>query len=78
MPAMSVNSIAAAETTAQSDGTARPQPNAPVAWHEHGAHADQDYDRVDIPGTHVPVWMVIGIVAGVVILLAGTAFLLLR
>jgi protein phosphatase len=51
----------------------------PVAWQEQGLHgADQDYDRVDIPGTHVPIWMVIGIVLGVVVLLAGTAFLLLR
>jgi len=41
-------------------------------------HADHDYDRVDIPGTHVPIWMVISIIAGVVVLLAGTAFLLLR
>ena len=47
----------------------------PQTWHEQGPH---DYDRVDIPGTHVPIWMVIGIVAGVVVLLAGTAFLLLR
>ncbi len=50
------------------------------SWQEQGAHgqAELDYDRVDIPGTHVPVWMVIGIVVGVVVLLAGTAFLLLR
>jgi PPM family protein phosphatase len=47
----------------------------PAGWHEQGIH---DYDRVDIPGTHVPMWMVIGIVAGVVVLLASTAFLLLR
>ena len=39
---------------------------------------DHDYDRVDIPGTHVPIWMVVGIVTGVIVLLAGTAFLLLR
>jgi hypothetical protein len=39
--------------------------------HEHD-------DRIDIPGTHVPIWMVIGIVLGVIVLLAGTAFLLLR
>ncbi|HVH41806.1 MAG TPA: Stp1/IreP family PP2C-type Ser/Thr phosphatase [Labilithrix sp.] len=51
----------------------------PAGWHEQGPHAPPpDYDRVDIPGTHVPLWMVIGIVAGVVVLLAGTAFLLLR
>ena len=49
----------------------------PQTWQERGA-GDHDYDRVDIPGTHVPIWMVIGIVAGVIVLLAGTAFLLLR
>jgi protein phosphatase len=52
----------------------RPQ----AGWHEHGAHGEADYDRVDIPGTHVPLWMVVGIVVGVVVLLAGMAFLLLR
>jgi len=52
----------------------------PGTWQEQGPHGphEHDYDRVDIPGTHVPVWMVIGIVVGVVVLLAGTAFLLLR
>lgn len=49
------------------------------AWQEQGAHGAYDHDdRIDIPGTHVPVWMVVGIIFGVVILLAGTAFLLLR
>jgi hypothetical protein len=52
----------------------RPQ----AGWHEHGIHGEFDYDRVDIPGTHVPLWMVVGIVVGVVVLLAGMAFLLLR
>jgi len=61
------------------DGPYRHPPPNPAGWHEHGAYGDaHDYDRVDIPGTHVPIWMVIGIVAGVVVLLAGTAFLLLR
>ena len=52
-----------------------------AGWHEqgpHGPNGPQSDDRIDIPGTHVPVWMVIGIVLGVVVLLAGTAFLLLR
>jgi len=61
------------------DGIVRAAASPAAGWHEHGAYGpDQDYDRVDIPGTHVPIWMVIGIVAGVVVLLAGTAFLLLR
>ena len=57
---------------------ARTASNPPAQWHERGAHGDHDYDRVDIPGTHVPIWMVVGIVTGVIVLLAGTAFLLLR
>jgi len=68
-----------------SDGSIRPPPavsatsRAPGPWHEQGAHRAHEHDdRIDIPGTHVPVWMVIGIVVGVVVLLAGTAFLLLR
>jgi protein phosphatase len=61
------------------DGQSRPASGAPpAAWHEHGAHGEHDYDRVDIPGTHVPIWLVIAIVGGVVVILAGMAFLLLR
>ncbi|MBX3209852.1 MAG: Stp1/IreP family PP2C-type Ser/Thr phosphatase [Labilithrix sp.] len=75
MPAMS-DALATADT--RSDGPARAPSTAAAGWQEQGAHGDDhDYDRVDIPGTHVPMWMVIGIVAGVVVLLAGTAFLLL-
>ena len=69
------------------DGSMRPpaaasgtgSSRAPGPWHEQGAHRPHEHDdRIDLPGTHVPVWMVIGIVIGVVVLLAGTAFLLLR
>ena len=35
-------------------------------------------ERIDIPGTHVPAWIVVALVVGVVALLSGTAFLLLR
>ncbi len=44
-------------------------------WHEHGGG---DHDRIDIPGTHVPLWMVAGIVVGVVVLLLGAAYLFLH
>ena len=75
MPAM----LSGGDASAAADPSAAPRPRnpsvPPQTWHEQGPH---DYDRVDIPGTHVPIWMVIGIVAGVVVLLAGTAFLLLR
>ena len=73
----------AADTHAPA-GSLRPPAAAAVAaapgpWHEQGAHRPHEHDdRIDIPGTHVPIWMVIGIVVGVIVLLAGTAFLLLR
>ena len=69
---------APASPDAASPDAARTASNPPQQWQERGAHGDHDYDRVDIPGTHVPLWMVIGIVTGVIVLLAGTAFLLLR
>ena len=62
---------------AATEVAARMASNPPQQWAERPG-GDHDYDRVDIPGTHVPIWMVIGIVAGVIVLLAGTAFLLLR
>jgi PPM family protein phosphatase len=84
MPQTNMQAIPGApgpEMVAGPDGTLRPAAPAvqPGGWHEHGgAEPHNDLDRVDIPGTHVPIWMVIGIVVGVVVLLAGTAFLLLR
>jgi len=78
MPAIDVGAITPSDSSV-GESAPRTTSNAPTSWQEQGLHGgDHDYDRVDIPGTHVPVWMVIGIVAGVVILLAGTAFLLLR
>ncbi len=35
-------------------------------------------ERIEIPGTHVPPWVVVVIVAGVILVLLGTAFLFLR
>jgi len=56
-----------------------PSNRPPGPWHEQGGHRTHEHDdRIDIPGTHVPIWMVVGIVLGVIVLLAGTAFLLLR
>jgi hypothetical protein len=65
----------------RADGSIRPAAVAsvpPGRWQEQGAHGPYDPEAIEIPGTHVPVWMVIGIVIGVIVLLAGTAFLLLR
>ena len=35
-------------------------------------------ERIEIPGTHVPAWVVVVLVIGVILILAGTAFLFLR
>jgi protein phosphatase len=37
-----------------------------------------DEERIDIPGTHVPAWVVAVLVVGVILVLAATAFLFLR
>jgi serine/threonine protein phosphatase PrpC len=37
-----------------------------------------DEERIDIPGTHVPAWVVAVLVVGVIMVLIGTALLLLR
>jgi serine/threonine protein phosphatase PrpC len=60
----------------------RPPSNPPGSvpagpWHEQGPHAD-DEDRISIPGTHVPAWVVVALVVCVMAMLAATAFLLLR
>jgi hypothetical protein len=54
----------------------RPPPRGGT-WHERGPHGEGE-ERIDIPGTHVPAWVVVAIVVGVVALLAATAFFLLR
>jgi protein phosphatase len=40
-----------------------------------GPHEEE---RIEIPGTHVPTWVVVALVVGVIVVLAATAFLLLR
>jgi protein phosphatase len=39
---------------------------------------DEPEERIEIPGTHVPAWVVVVLILGVVALLGATAFLLLR
>jgi serine/threonine protein phosphatase PrpC len=57
----------------------RPPPANKETWHERGPHSQGNADDgIDIPGTHVPAWVVVALVVGVVALLGGTAFLLLR
>jgi protein phosphatase len=45
-----------------------------------GAAPMQSYEeeRIEIPGTHVPAWIVVVLVVGVILVLAGTAILFLR
>jgi serine/threonine protein phosphatase PrpC len=59
-------------------GTAPPSSVPLGTWHERGPHAVDGEDRISIPGTHVPAWVVVALVIGVVALLGATAFLLLR
>jgi protein phosphatase len=64
-------------------GPAPQMPSAPPA--APGAYADATHggihdneERIEIPGTHVPAWVVVMLVTGVVALLAAMAFWLLR
>jgi PPM family protein phosphatase len=63
-----------------SDPNRPPFAQAPAsgAWSERGGAGFYAEERIDIPGTHVPAWIVVALVVGVVALLSGTAFLLLR
>ncbi|HEY2512067.1 MAG TPA: Stp1/IreP family PP2C-type Ser/Thr phosphatase [Polyangiaceae bacterium] len=63
------------------DPSVRPPPvgvAAPGGWQEQGPHGDLDEERISIPGTHVPAWVVVALVLCVVAMLSATAFLLLR
>ena len=59
-----------------------PPPNAAASasgsWAESGAHGADVEERIEIPQTHVPAWVVVLLVVGVVALLAIMAFGLLR
>jgi protein phosphatase len=58
---------------------AAPQGGPPSSgWQERGGAPLYPEERIDIPGTHVPAFVVVLLVVGVVALLSGTAFLLLR
>jgi serine/threonine protein phosphatase PrpC len=64
------------------EAPAQTKSNAPAGspaggWHEPGGHHD-DEERISIPGTHVPAWVVVALVVCVIAMLAATAFLLLR
>ena len=49
-----------------------------ATWHEKGPHGPELEERIDIPGTHVPTWVVVALIFGVMAILGATAFLFLR
>jgi protein phosphatase len=68
---------------AQADGAAQPIAGSTANaaggnWHDHGGEGGDSEERISIPGTHVPAWVVVALVVCVVAMLAATAFLLLR
>jgi protein phosphatase len=59
---------------------ANPLPGPPAQAHVPSGPPPGYYEeeRIEIPGTHVPAWVVVFLVVGVIVVLAGTAFLFLR
>lgn len=89
-PDQTVPAVRQLSTAPPADGAQGPVAAAPMspeatgqqnaAWQEQGPHAQIPYEeeRIDIPGTHIPTWVVVVLIVGVVALLALTAFALLR
>jgi len=68
-------------TIVYSGGNATPLPPIPPATTSAPSSGPPPYyeeERIEIPGTHVPAWVVVVLVVGVILVLAGTAFLFLR
>ncbi len=70
-------------TAPQTDGVSgaaepTPQPAAAAAGPSSWPAGSMEEERIEIPGTHVPAGVVVALVLGVIALLGGTAFLLLR
>lgn len=63
--ALVANNVAPVQATAAA-------PQAATSW------SSLEEERIEIPGTHVPAGVVVALILGVMALLAGTAFLLLR
>jgi protein phosphatase len=62
-------------------GNASPLPALPQVTPNSPSGPPPSYyeeERIEIPGTHVPAWVVVFLVVGVIVILAGTAFLFLR
>ncbi|HXN30615.1 MAG TPA: hypothetical protein VN894_02090, partial [Polyangiaceae bacterium] len=58
--------------------TSPPPSAARATTHPSAPPSRAEEDRIDIPGTHVPAWVVAALVVGVMLVLAATAFLFLR
>jgi PPM family protein phosphatase len=68
-------------TMVYASASGRPPPSLPphAATPSSGPpRASYEEERIEIPGTHVPAWVVVVLVVGVILVLAGTAFLFLR
>jgi serine/threonine protein phosphatase PrpC len=72
----------AGQGTSAPQGLSATTVGGPGAAHYAGASPTPpplyEEERVDIPGTHVPSWVVVVLVVGVILVLAGTAYLFLR
>jgi len=51
-----------------------------IGWQEQGPHAhlENGEERIEIPGTHIPTWLVVTLIVSVIAMLAGAAIVLLR
>lgn len=63
--------------TQNAGATAVPRSPIPPGQRANRAPGVTDEERIDIPGTHVPPWVVVVIVVAVILVLFGTALLLL-
>jgi serine/threonine protein phosphatase PrpC len=62
----------------QPDGASAPAAADAAVAAPSAAWSSLEEERIEIPGTHVPAGVVVALILGVIALLAGTAFLLLR
>jgi len=64
--------------SAPADGASAPAAAAIATPTPASSWSSLEEERIEIPGTHVPAGVVVALILGVIALLAGTAFLLLR
>ena len=71
------NAIAIGTRTPSQAPSATPPPSK-APWQDPSVGGTEGEERIEIPGTHVPAWVVVALVVGVMALLGLMAFLLLR